>query len=150
MRTDAEIEALVRAFEDGSLPRAEWTHREHLTVALWYLRQHPREKATRLIREGIIKYNEGHGNTTGYHETITLAWVAVICGFLGERDRGQPLSALAGALLEEGGAKDYLLWFYSRDVLLSAEARRSWIPPDLRPIEDRDAADAPAPADRAR
>ena len=34
MRTDAEIEALVRSFEDRTLPRPEWTHHAHLTVAL--------------------------------------------------------------------------------------------------------------------
>ena len=38
MRTDAEIESLVRAFEECTLPAAEWTHREHMTIALWYLR----------------------------------------------------------------------------------------------------------------
>lgn len=52
MRTDAQIEALVRSFEDLTLPRPEWTHHAHLTVALWYLRRHPRPEATRRIREG--------------------------------------------------------------------------------------------------
>src|SRR5262249_33671464 len=114
---------------------ADWTHREHLTVALWYLSRHPRLEATRLIREGIRRYNEGHGNTTGYHETITLAWVAVITDFLAGRRHSQPLSVPLAALLEECGDKDHLLQFYSREVLMSEGARRGWIPPDLRPIE---------------
>jgi hypothetical protein len=135
VRTDAEIESLVRAFEDGSLPRAEWTHREHLTVALWYLRRHPRAEATERVREGIRHYNLSHGNTTGYHETITLAWVAVIARFLAGRDRGRPLSSLAEELLGECGEKGYLLRFYSRDVLLSDRARQGWVPPDLEAIE---------------
>src|SRR4051794_30687807 len=100
MRTDAEIEVLVRAFERCTLPKAEWTHAEHLTVALWYLRHQPRGEATGRIREGIRRLNLSHGNATGYHETITLAWVAVIARFLAEHDQGQPLSTLAGALLE--------------------------------------------------
>jgi GNAT superfamily N-acetyltransferase len=133
MRTDAEIESLVRAFEDCSLPRAGWTHREHLTVALWYLRHHPREEATNRIREGIRRFNLSHGNATGYHETITLAWVAVIARFLGESEREEPLSSLVGALLKECGDKDYLLRFYSEDALLSDAARRSWVAPDLGP-----------------
>lgn len=135
MPTDARIEALVRAFEGCTLPTAEWTHREHLIVALWYLRHHPREEATDRIREGILRLNRSHGNTTGYHETLTLAWSAVIARFLGQQDRGQPLSTLLGKLLEECGDKSYLLRFYSKDALMSDEARRRWVPPDLRPIE---------------
>jgi hypothetical protein len=135
MRTDAEIEALVRAFEGCTLPKAEWTHREHLTVALWYLRHQARGEATGRITEGIRRYNLSHGNATGYHETITLAWIAVIARFLAEHDLGQPLSSLVGALLEKCGDKGYLLRFYSEDLLMSDEARRGWVPPHLRPIE---------------
>jgi hypothetical protein len=135
MRTDAEIESLVRAFEDWSLPEVEWTHAEHLTVALRYLRHHTSVEATGRIREGIRRFNLSHGKTTGYHETITLAWVAVIARSLGEQDHGQPLSALVGALLGQCGDKGYLLHFYSEEVLMSDEARRDWVPPDLRPIE---------------
>src|SRR3974377_557425 len=107
--TDGEIEVMVQCFEDGSLPRSEWTHTRHLVMALWYLRCYGREVATRLIRGGIQRYNERQGNHTGYHETITLAWIAVIDGFLGERDRSLPVSSLAEELLEECGDKDYLL-----------------------------------------
>jgi hypothetical protein len=135
MRTDAEIEILVRAFEGCTLPKAEWTHREHLTVALWYLRYNPREEATSRMREGIRCFNLSHGNATGYHETITLAWIAVIAGFLAEHDQGEPLSTLVSELLERCGDKGYLLRFYSEDVLMSDEARRDWEPPDLEPIE---------------
>ncbi len=44
--TETEIEAFIAAFEDGSLPRSEWTHARHLIMALWYLRHYEREVAT--------------------------------------------------------------------------------------------------------
>jgi hypothetical protein len=132
MTTDAEIEALIQGFEKTSLPRSEWTHEKHLLMALWYLWHHPRAEATQRIREGIRRFNLSHGNQTGYHETITLAWIAVIDRFLSERNRTQPVSALAGSLLEECGGKDYLFRFYSREVLLSDEARSQWVSPDRR------------------
>ena len=135
MRTDADIEALVRSFEDGSLPRSEWTHASHLLVALWYMSRHPRDRATRLVRDGIRRYNHLHGRDSGYHETITLAWVAVVARFLTRSDRDGPISALARTLLNDCGDKDFLLRYYSREVLMSDEARRAWIPPDRRPIE---------------
>ena len=133
--TDADIEALVRAFDDGSLPRSEWTHDSHLLVALWYLSRHPRDRATHLVREGIRRYNHLHGRDSAYHETITLAWLAVVARFLAGSDRAGPISVLAGMLLDDCGDKDHLLRYYSREALMSDEARRAWIPPDRRPIE---------------
>ena len=130
--TDPYIESFMRAFEDGSLSKSEWTHSRHLVMALWYLRRHNRDEATRLIRDGIRRHNERQGNLTGYHETITLAWVAVIERFLAVRDLDVPVSVLAGELLGQCGDKDYLLRFYSRERLFSDEARptgchRTWL-----------------------
>jgi hypothetical protein len=135
MKTDAEIEAMVRSFEDGSLPHSEWTHASHLLVGLWYLSRHPRDHATRLVRDGIRRYNHVHGRDSGYHETITLAWLAVIVEFLARCDRAQPISVLAEMLSDGCGDKDYLLRYYSRERLMSDEARQTWMPPDRRPIE---------------
>ena len=132
--TDAYIESFVQSFENGSLSRPEWTHSRHLVIALWYLRHHNRDEATSLIRDGIQRLNERQGNLTGYHETITLAWVAVIEQFLSLRDRDVPVSVLAGELLRQCGDKNYLLRFYSREVLFSDEARHQWVAPDLAEI----------------
>jgi hypothetical protein len=128
--TDPYIESFIQTFEAGSLSRSEWTHSRHLVMALWYLRRHDREKATRLIRDGIQRYNERQRNFTGYHETITLAWVNVIERFLAMRDLDVPVSVLAGELLGQCGDKNYLLRFYSRERLFSDEARARWVPPD--------------------
>jgi hypothetical protein len=132
--TDSDIESFIRAFEDVSLPKSEWTHSRHLVMALWYLRRLDRDGATTLIRDGIQRYNAHQGNLTGYHETITLAWVAVIERFLCARDRNVPVSVLAGELLGQCGDKDYLLRFYSRERLFTDEARQRWVPPDLAEI----------------
>lgn len=131
----SEIEALVRSFEDCSLPVAEWTHREHLTVALWYLLGHPRDEATRRIRDGIQHYNLCKGNRNGYHETITLAWVSVITMFLAAHDRDRPVAELVDDLISACGDKDYLLRYYRRETLFSARAREYWVKPDLADIE---------------
>lgn len=128
--TDPEIESFIRAFEDCSLPKSEWTHGRHLVVALWYIRRHHRDEATRLIRDGIQRYNESNGNLTGYHETITRAWIDVIEGLLNLRDRTLPDSVIAAELLQECGDKNYLLRFYTRERLLSDEARSKWVEPD--------------------
>jgi hypothetical protein len=56
-----EIINLVRNFETGVLPKAQWNHRAHLTVACWYLICHAEPDATFRIREGIKKYNASQG-----------------------------------------------------------------------------------------
>jgi hypothetical protein len=127
---DAEIEYFIARFEDCSLPKSEWTHGAHLVMALWYLVRHGRDEATRNIKSGIQRYNQSLGNVTGYHETITLAWIAVIEQFLARQSRSAPISRLAACLLAQCGEKDYLLRFYSRDLLFSSDARSRWVPPD--------------------
>ena len=133
--TDEEIERFIQDFESTSLPRSEWTHGKHLIVALVYLVRHPRDEATGRVRQGIQNLNHRFGNFNGYHETITLAWIAVIQRFLDQRLRSTRLSILARELMAECEVKDYLLRYYSRDRLMSDQARRAWVPPDRSPID---------------
>ena len=132
--TDAEIESLVKRFEDCTLPEAEWTHAAHLTTALYYLYRLNREQALDKMRAGIQRYNASLGKFIGYHETITRAWIAVIANFLATCDRAHPLAVLAAQLVSQCADSRYLLQFYSRDCLFSAEARAAWVPPDLKEL----------------
>ena len=74
-----EILRLIEGFENGSWPAAEWKHQAHLAMGLWYLSKHDVPDATKLIRDGIKKYNVATGgqntDTSGYHETITLFYI---------------------------------------------------------------------------
>ncbi len=45
----AQIERIAMRFADCTLPCAEWTHEAHLTVGLWYLRDHPTAEALDLV-----------------------------------------------------------------------------------------------------
>jgi len=134
MRSHDELLALVYGFETCTLPSSAWSHAEHLLIALWYLRRLPRSAATEAIRSGIRRYNESCGNGAGYHETITLGWIAVVAQFLAVHDIGQPLTELASQLLDQCGDRHYLQRFWSRELLYSAAARASWVPPNLQPL----------------
>ena len=129
-----ELEALVRRFEDCTLPRYEWTHRAHLSVAVWYLFHYPREDATRRIRAGVQRYNASLGNSKGYHETITLSWIAVAASFLRKSSAGQTLTELATEAGVRFNASDYLLRHFSKELLFSELARAEWVDPDLAPL----------------
>src|SRR3954453_13124341 len=84
----SEVEDFIREFESGTLSRERWTHHAHLSVGLWYVSHFPEEEAILLIREGIKRYNLAAGiantRTSGYHETITLAWARLVEHHLSE------------------------------------------------------------------
>ena len=135
---DAEIARAGRKFLDRSLPKAEWTHAAHFAVTLWLMRHHP---ALDLKAEmpGLIRaFNEATGtpntNTGGYHETITMASLAAARHRL-EAASGRALHEILEALLASPlGDSKWLLEHWSRERLFSVEARRTWLPPDLKPL----------------
>src|ERR1043165_6260662 len=118
----AEIEHLVSAFEHGTLPRPEWTHRAHLTVATWYLAKHPVAAATPLIRNGILKLNAALGIVSdadhGYHETITQFYIGVIGHHLRSNGHGGSVLDAVNSLLATRGHKELPFEYYSRDRLM--------------------------------
>jgi hypothetical protein len=138
-RSATEVLSLVRGFEFCTLPRAEWTHRAHLTVALWYCLRHPFAEATRLVRDGIRKYNAAHGivqtPTSGYHETMTLFWLRIVRKYLAEvAPVDCSLPALVNGLTERYGDKGLPFEYYTRELIFSAKARAAWVEPDLKEL----------------
>ncbi len=141
-----EIKNLVRSFEKCTLPRKEWTHQAHLIVALWYLTRYPETEVVELVRdtpegtlrERIKKYNASQGIKTtqysGYHETITLFWIQIVRNFLAAEGVNFPLVHLANYLLLAYGDKNLPFEYYSRQLLMSWEARKHWVEPDLQPL----------------
>ncbi len=139
MSTERPIDELVAMFLAGTLPRAEWTHRAHLRVGLWHaIRFDPAETLNQL-RNAIRNYNESVGVantlTSGYHETITRFYVAVIHRFLNVAGRKRPIEQLAEELIANHGDPKLPLTFWSRDRLMSADARCGWLEPDLKAFD---------------
>jgi hypothetical protein len=135
----SETERMARGLIDRTLPKAEWTHEAHLRAGLWHVLHHGAAAALPLLRERISAYNESVGtantDTSGYHETITRFYVVVIDRFLAANDRGTPLDRLAAQLIAEHGDRRLLMHHYSEGRLFTVVARRSWVEPDLRPID---------------
>ena len=138
-RTSAEVLRLLREFEACRLPRTEWTHHAHLVVALCYLIRYEEAEAARRIRAGIRLYNEAccikQTKTGGYHETITLFYIRVIGRFLSAASLDCTLAALANSLINACGDKNLPLDYYSRERLMSWDARTGWLEPDIKALE---------------
>jgi hypothetical protein len=134
----SEIENLIAAFNSCTLPRCEWNHAAHLTVALWYLTHYEEIEAVNRIRESIQRYNAAMGIKTtkdsGYHETLTLFWIEIVRCYLLDKAGNTSILQLANRLINCYGDKNLPLQYYSRDLLMSGKARTSWIQPDLKPF----------------
>jgi len=140
-RTAKELEHFVKAFEACTLPKSLWTHQAHLTVGLWYLTRQDVGEATLNIRYGIQRYNESCGvlmtRDGGYHETITLFYIWAIGKYLQQTDRHRSLARLTKELLDgPWGDRKLPFTYYSKERLMSWEARTRWIEPDLKPREE--------------
>lgn len=132
-------EALAARFTTLTLPKEEWTHAAHLTVGAWHVDRYGAAEALTRLRSGIRRLNESHGHvntaTAGYHETITAAYVTLLAAYLAARAPDLPLDACVERLLAGPlAARDMLFTFYSRERLLSVEARAQWVEPDLAPL----------------
>jgi hypothetical protein len=135
-RTDVEVEEVVKRFESGALSRAEFKHRPHLTVALWYQLRLPYAEALAHMRRSILIFVEHHGIDRGvYHETLTAFWMRRVRAFLDAAGAARTLTELANELLRECGDSRLVFRYFSKELIDSEEARRAWVEPDLRPLD---------------
>ena len=133
--TEQEIDDFIAGFEAGSLPKERWTHGAHLLTGACYVHALGEAAAIDRMRLCVSRYNEAVGGknteTSGYHETITIAWIKVLAALLRQSAPigRAPFAALA--VERFAGNKNYLDRFYDFDLVNSVEARRTWVPPTL-------------------
>ncbi len=122
-----------------SLRKEEWTHGAHFAVALWLMRYRPDIDPARDMPGLIRAFNESLGgvnsDTSGYHETITQASLRAARGVYDAYPADVPVWRIANALMKSNLANpNWLLEYWSRDRLMSVEARRAWLDPDLKAL----------------
>ena len=136
--SDSEIARAGEKFLDRSLPKPEWTHAAHFAVTMWLMRHRPAIDLTQEMPGLIRAFNEATGtpntDTSGYHETITRASLGATRALLAAAPE-RPLHEILDALLDSPlGDSKWLLEYWSRNRLFCVEARRRWVPPDLKPF----------------
>ena len=127
-------ETFLKAFEDCTLTREEWTHEAHVRMAWLYARRTDSlENLLEKLRTGIRATNAVLStDPTLYHETVTCAFGTLI--------RNRALSPGAPDTWPEfqnahpeffDRHSPVLHRHYSRELLESDDARLSYLPPDL-------------------
>lgn len=134
--SDPEIERIGEGLLARTLPRADWTHEAHLAATTYLLTRRPDVDLDAELPGIIRSYNASVGgvnsDTEGYHETITRVFLHGVRLFLEEANASQPLHELVNELLlSPMGRRDWPVRFYSPERLMSVEARRAFVAPDI-------------------
>ena len=133
---EEDIARLGEGLLARTLPKAEWTHAAHFAAALWLMRAG--HDAPAVMPAMIRSYNEAAGgvnsDTAGYHETITQASLRAAKAVL-DANPEVPLWKIVNALMATNlGNPNWLLEYWTRDRLMSVDARGAWLEPDLKPL----------------
>jgi hypothetical protein len=137
--SEADIHRIGEGLLSCTLPRAEWTHAAHWAAALWLMRYRPDMDPERDMGQLIRAYNQSAGgvndDTSGYHETITLASLRAARGVLAAFSADVAVWRIVNALMASNMANpNWLLEYWSRERLMSVDARRAWLEPDLKAL----------------
>ena len=129
----AEDHAFSAAFESFRIAPAQFNHEAHVRMAYIYLAQFDVEAAVQRMRGALQAYLQ-HNEIppSKFHETLTRAWILAVRHFM---DKGSSTSA-ADFIARNPELLDsrIMLTHYSARVLFSADARASYVEPDLEPI----------------
>ena len=135
--SETDIQRVGEGLVSCSLPKAEWTHAAHFAAALWLMRAGydvPRAMPglIRAYNEAVGRVNDDHG---GFHETITQASLRAARGVLDANAPDVPVWRIVNTMMASNLANpNWLLEYWSRERLMSVEARRQWLEPDLKPL----------------
>ncbi len=135
MHDDAQF---LEAFELGRVAPADFHHHEHLRLAWLYVRRDGLAAAQARVRQAIQAFARAAGKPDLYHETLTLAWLAVLdVALRAERAAGREPATFAQFLEHHARVldKQALARHYRPETLASAQAKATWVPPDLDPFE---------------
>jgi hypothetical protein len=129
-----EDDTFLAEFEAQRWPLERWHHRDHVKLAYLYLLRYPLAQAGDRLRAGIKAHNAAHripeAIDSGYHETMTQAWLRLVHLILSEYGPAENADAFADAhpeLME----KKTLRLFYSRGRFMTMEAKSRFVEPDL-------------------
>ncbi len=127
---DQDTDFLAR-LEGGSLPPAEFDHRGHLRAGFLYLRRYDFPGACVAMKRAIQRFAAALGKSTLYHETVTVAYLALIAERLAEEPADLEFDDFL-ARYPELTSGDYLRRYYPAGELDSAEARATFVLPRPR------------------
>jgi hypothetical protein len=125
------VPELLDRFVDTTLPAEQFHHEQHVQVAWLFVREYGMPAALGEFTTAIKRFADAKGATGLYHETITWAFLLIIA------ERQARTNARNWEEFVAAHA-DLLVWrpsilerYYSKALLASDLARRTFLMPDL-------------------
>jgi len=122
---------LLEKFVDTTLPADQFHHHQHVQVAWLFVRKYGMPLAISEFSAAIKRFADAKGATGLYHETITWAFLFLIA------DRQARQSCETWQEFQAAN-EDLLTWkpsilerYYSKELLASDLAKRTFLMPDL-------------------
>jgi len=118
---------LISGFEAASL--SGFPHADHVRLTILYLARHGRDETERKLFEGLRRFAAAKGVPEKFHVTMTIAWLELVEDAMRRHPEALDPAALV-AVCPELLNRDALLRFYTRERLMSDDARHRWVSPD--------------------
>jgi hypothetical protein len=118
---------LINGFEAASL--SGFPHADHVRLTILYLARHGRDETERKLFEGLRRFAAAKGVPEKFHVTMTIAWLELVEDAMRRHPETLDPAALV-AVCPELLNRDALLRFYTRERLMSDDARHRWVSPD--------------------
>ncbi|KAF8666696.1 GTP binding [Rhizoctonia solani] len=139
---DIAPDEFLASFEAINLP--SWDHYTHIRIAYTILNTYGRQKGKKMIFDGIEKYIRKSAQTTGrtFHITMTYFWIQIVhFGIQSMPTDDTQVSRGANEdfcrfLLLNPYVADGSLWedYYSKDVIMTTNAKENMVLPDKLPL----------------
>jgi len=133
----SDDDIFIQQFESCTFPFDQWHHRAHVKLAYLYAVRFGQAIAAEKLRAGIRAHNAANQvqdlPASGYHETMTMAWLHIIHATIqvyGPRATADEFFDFHPQL----GQKKILRLFYSPELFMSPAAKREFVAPDLTPL----------------
>lgn len=135
---DSDDNSLMEQFQSSQLPVNYFQrHRTHIRLAYLFLKKYNGyEGAFKQMSADLKKYFEHHvinSKTTGYHETLTVAWLRVVNHIIsnfGDAFNSNVFCDTHPFLLHNSLMRMY----YKADTIYSEKAKAEFVAPDLNPL----------------
>ena len=131
--SEEEIQKVVQGFEFCITGKDNFSHQDHLAVAVWYLRQ-DEEQAVNLMRASLHRFLDHYDCRANYHETLTRFWILLVQRALAGASPNLTLLDATNAVVGQLNDSRIAFEYYSKEVVESAVAKEKWVEPDLKPL----------------
>lgn len=123
--------------EELTWAEEQFDHRGHLAAGSWWCHAHG-DRALAHARAVIRRFNVANGgentDTAGYHETLTVYYLATLADLI---DDAIPDEAWFARHIDDASlGRTAPLQYWSEPALMSTEARLDWLDPDLHELPD--------------